>query len=149
MPNDTIHATTHCRITTRSASRLFPISLFMEAIAATHGVYKRVNTKKLTADVFVNNPDNADASSDIFVPNNTLIVLTTASFAVNPVIREVEILQSPNPNGTNTGAIHLPSIASRLSALFATTLNLVSNDCKCSLYKIFCFIPHQKQYTLH
>ena len=67
---------------------------------------------------------------DILVPHNTLIVLTTASFAVNPVISEVEILQSPKPSGVKIGATHLPSTANRLFALSVTTLSLVSKVCK-------------------
>ena len=57
-------------------------------------------------------------------------MLTTASFAVNPVISAVETLQSENPSGAKTGAIHLPTNASRLLPLSATTFNLVSNVCK-------------------
>ena len=41
------------------------------------------------------------------------------SFAINPVINAVEILQSPNPSGANTGAITPAAIASILSCVAA------------------------------
>ena len=54
------------------------------------------------------------------MPSSTLIVLTTASFAVKPVISAVETLQSSNPSGPKITATHRPIIASRLSALSVT-----------------------------
>jgi hypothetical protein len=56
------------------------------------------------------------------------MVLITASLAVNPVIKEVDTLQSPNPSGAKTGAITRPINASRLSALSDTTFSLVSKE---------------------
>ena len=41
-------------ITTKNAERAVPISLFTDAIAATHGVYNRVNTKNTSAENGVN-----------------------------------------------------------------------------------------------
>ena len=41
----TIHAITHCPTTTPAAHRV-PNSLLIEAMAATHGVYKRQKTRK-------------------------------------------------------------------------------------------------------
>ena len=41
----TIHAITHCPTTTPDAHRA-PNSLLIEAMAATHGVYKRQKTRK-------------------------------------------------------------------------------------------------------
>ena len=75
-------------------------------------------------------PPSAAPRFAMLVPVSTLIVLTTASFAVNPQINDVETRQSLNPSGANTGAIHFPTSASRLSLLSATTLSLVSNVCK-------------------
>lgn len=64
------------------------------------------------------------------VPNNTLSVDTTASFAVIPVTRAVEILQSANPSGLKIGASKWPSMARRLFALSVTTFNRLSNVCR-------------------
>ena len=63
-------------------------------------------------------------------PNNTFSVLTTLSFAVNPVINAVDALQSPNPNGANIGAIAPPIIASMLSPASFTKLKCMSNVCR-------------------
>ena len=82
----------------------------MDAIAATHGVYKRQNTRRLAADTGVIQPSNAAVC-----PNNTDSVDTTLSFAINPVISAVDILQSPNPIGAKTGAITLATVARILS----------------------------------
>ena len=49
------------------------------AIAATHGVYSKVNTRKLTAVTGVNTADRASPRCSIDVPSKMLIVLTTAS----------------------------------------------------------------------
>ena len=113
-------------ITTKNAERAVPISLFTDAIAATHGVYNRVNTKNTSAENGVNKVFNALISP----PNKTVSVLTTLSFAVNPVISAVEILQSPNPSGTKTGAANPPINASRLSLESTTTFSRTSNVCK-------------------
>ena len=50
--NAATQAITHCPITTPTA-HLLPSSLLMDAIAATHGVYKRQNTSRLAADTGV------------------------------------------------------------------------------------------------
>ena len=60
-------------------------------------------------------------------PKSTVIVLTTLSFAVNPVIRAVDALQSPNPNGANIGAITPPINARILSLESDTILNVMLN----------------------
>ena len=101
----------------------FPSSLLTAVIAATHGVYKSVNTKN-TSDV------NGVSILSIPFPASTVNVLTTLSFAVNPVISAVDILQSFNPSGANKGAIIPPISANRLSAESVTTLSLVSKFCK-------------------
>ena len=43
-----IQAIAHCHITTQMA-HLFPISLLIDAMAATQGVYKRENTSRQNA----------------------------------------------------------------------------------------------------
>ena len=120
----------NCSITTPKALRPELSSLFMAAIAAIQGVYKRVKDKKPTAVTGVNNVFNDAAMVSVEVPNRTLKVLTTASFAVIPVIRAVETLQSSKPIGLNIGAIVFPIRARRLSELLLTTLNRISKVCK-------------------
>ena len=63
-------------------------------------------------------------------PSSTVSVETTLSLAVKPVISAVEARQSPKPSGAKTGAIRLPSIASRLLSAEAATLRRRSNVCK-------------------
>ena len=99
----------------------------MAAIAATQGVYNSVKTRKLTAERTVNKVPRAADTWAALVPNNTLSVDTTASFAVIPVTRAVEILQSANPSGFKIGASKCPSMARRLFALSVTTFNRLSN----------------------
>ena len=53
-------------------------------------------------------------------------MLTTDSLAMKPEIREVAQRQSAKPRGANTGAIHWPMRASKLSALSVTTFSRVS-----------------------
>ena len=107
--NAATQAITHCPITTPTA-HLLPSSLLMDAIAATHGVYKRQNTSRLAADTGVIQPSSTEVC-----PKRTDNVDTTLSFAMNPVISAVDILQSPNPIGANTGAITLATVARILS----------------------------------
>ena len=52
------------------------------------------------------------------------------SFAIKPVRRAVEILQSPNPSGLNTGAITPARDASILLWESFTTFKRMSNVCK-------------------
>ena len=47
----------------------------------------------------------------IFPLNKTPNVETTLSFAINPLSKDVTILQSPNPNGDNKGAMNPATIA--------------------------------------
>ena len=82
----------------------------MDAIAATHGVYRRQNTSRLAADIGVIQPSSTEVC-----PKRTDNVDTTLSFAMNPVISAVDILQSPNPIGAKTGAITLATVARILS----------------------------------
>lgn len=105
-------------------------SLFIVATAAIHGVYSKVNVRKLRAVKGVNKLPRDKFKLATFVPNKTLIVLITASFAINPLIRDVATLQSPKPIGRKIGAITFPIIANILWELSETTLNLVSKVCK-------------------
>ena len=90
-------------------------------MAATHGVYKSVNTKNTIALCVLN------IVATGLPPKSTVIVLTTLSFAVNPVIRAVDALQSPNPSGANIGAITPPINARILSLESDTILNVMLN----------------------
>ena len=104
--NAMIHATTHCQKTTPTA-HLDPSSRLIDAIAATQGVYNKENTNIVAADtveIAVSTPP----------PNRISIVDTTLSFAINPLISEVTIRQSPNQRGLIIGAIHPDIIAIRL-----------------------------------
>ncbi len=71
----------------------------MVAMAATHGVYSSVNTRKLMAECVVSSDEMAAP------PSSTCSVLTT---------------------GRKTGARNCPMSASRLLALSATTFRRVS-----------------------
>ena len=94
-------------------------------MAATQGVYSRVNTKNTTAVNGVNIVVRAAVSP----PSSTVRVETTLSLAVKPVISAVETRQSPKPSGLKMGATQLPMSASRLVSGVAT-LRRVSKVCK-------------------
>lgn len=98
--NATAHAITHCPITTPTA-HLPPSSLLTDAIAATHGVYRRQNASRLAAAKGVIQP-----SKVAVLPNKTESVDTTLSFAINPVINAVEIRQSPQSIGLENRCNH-------------------------------------------
>ena len=119
----TTHAIAHCSNTTKTAF-LPPSSRRTAAIAATQGVYSKEKIRKITAENGVNIVLNS------LPPNKTYNVLTTLSFAVNPVINAVEILQSPNPSGFKIGATSPPINANRLCEESDTTFNLVSKLCR-------------------
>ena len=121
-----IHAIAHCINTVNAAERTLPSSRFTVAIAATHGVYSRVNTRNTIAVNGVKSVCICETSP----PSRRVRVETTLSFAVRPVIRAVEALQSPKPSGANIGANRLPSIASKLFSALSATLSLMSNVCK-------------------
>ena len=118
------HAITHCRTIMASAHRP-PSSRLTAAIAATHGVYRRQNTRSDAADA----GDSASVSSSPG-PNSTVKVDTTLSFAMKPVISAVEIRQSPKPSGMNTGVMIFAAAASMLSFESPTMLKCTSNVCK-------------------
>ena len=81
-------AIAHCANTTNTA-HFQPSSRFTEAIAATQGVYRRQNARRLAA------ASGVIAASRISVlPKSTFSVATTLSFAIKPVISAVETLQS-------------------------------------------------------
>lgn len=96
--NATIQAITHCPITIVVA-HLPPNSRFTDAIAATHGVYNKQNTSKEITPATVRLLCSAAVP-----PYKTVSEDTTLSFARNPEINAVTILQSPNPIGTKIGA---------------------------------------------
>ena len=103
-----IQATPVLKTATVPACHPLPISRLTALIAATQGVYSRVNTRNAAAANGVNRPESAWGRVAILVPVSTARVLTTASLAVNPVISAVEIRQSLKPKGMNTGAIKRP-----------------------------------------
>ena len=111
---------------TTNTAYAVPSSFFTVAIAATQGVYNRENTKNTNAVNFVNKV----GSKSVSPPIKTVNVLTTFSFAIKPVKKAVEILQSQIPSGLKIGTIKFPSIASKLSAEFVTIFNFASNVCK-------------------
>ena len=121
-----IHAIAHCINTVTAAERTLPSSRFTVAIAATHGVYSRVNTRNTIAVNGVKSVCICETSP----PSNRVRVETTLSFAVRPVMSAVDALQSPKPSGANIGANRLPSIASKLFSALSATLSLMSNVCK-------------------
>ena len=89
-------------------------------MAATHGVYSSVNTRKLMAERVVSSDEMAAP------PSSTCSVLTTDSLAIKPEMSAVAHRQSPKPSGRKTGAMNCPMSASRLLALSATTFRRVS-----------------------
>ena len=115
---------THC-ISIMTPAHFAPSSRFMDAIAATQGVYNRQNTNNAAAEagVRISNKPSVDL-------NKTDNVDTTLSFAINPVINAVEILQSPNPKGLKIGAISPAITAKILSLESVTTLRCRLKVCK-------------------
>ncbi|CCY63060.1 unknown [Clostridium sp. CAG:967] len=89
-------------------------------------MYNNENTKNTNAVSFV----NIAGSISVFPPDKTVSVLTTLSFAINPVINAVEILQSEIPKGLKIGTNRFPKNASKLSAESCTRLSLASKFCK-------------------
>ena len=116
----------HWAAATPAAARALPISRRTAAMAATQGVYSSVNTKNTVAVNGVNSVPSAAVSP----PSSTVSVETTLSLAVNPVISAVETRQSAKPSGANSGAIHDPTIASKLLSGVAATFRRASKVCK-------------------
>ena len=102
-----------------------PSSRLIDATAATQGVYNRQNTRSAAAPAAVIVPRSASV-----VPNYTVSVETTLSFAINPVTSAVDIRQSPNPSGAKTGERAPAIIAKILSFESVTIFRLVSKLCK-------------------
>ena len=73
-----------------------------------HGVYNRQNVSRAAASGTV-----SSACISAVLPNSTESDETTLSFAINPEISEVQILQSAKPSGMKIGAIK-PAIAARI-----------------------------------
>ena len=105
----------HWKMTINKALLAFPISFLQAAIAATQGVYNKVNNKNEKAEIGVNTWDRTIAKSLELTWKSTLKDDTTASFALKPVIKEVATRQSPKPNGANIGAMNCPIKANKLS----------------------------------
>ena len=103
--NATIHATAHCQNTTPTA-HFRPNSRRIDAIAATQGVYNKLNTK---SDAAATGAITLPIAPSYRISN----VDTTLSLAIKRLIREVHILQSPRPRGSNTGTI-IPAIIARI-----------------------------------
>ena len=101
-------ATAHCPNTTYSA-HLCPSSRRTAATAATQGVYSRLNTSSVRAEIPV-----MAAFTPPCCRKSTPSTDTTLSFAMKPLISDVTIRQSPSPNGTNSGVIRLAIPASML-----------------------------------
>ena len=120
----------HWKMTINKALLAFPISLLQAAIAATQGVYNKVNNKNEKAEIGVNTWDRTIAKSLELTWKSTLKDDTTASFALKPVIKEVATRQSPKPNGANIGAMNCPIKANKLSEVSLTTFNFKSKLCK-------------------
>lgn len=118
------HAMAHC-IKTMPEAHFTPSSRLIDAIAAIHGVYNRQKTSSEAAAI-----GSIAAISASVEPNNTERVDTTLSLAINPEIRAVEILQSPNPIGAKIGDMKPAIIASILSCESVTMLRCLSNVCK-------------------
>lgn len=104
----------------------------MEAAkAATQGIYKMVKARKLKAlsgeNIWVS---IALSCASLEAPVRIVRVLTTDSFAVNPVMRAVDARQSLNPIGAKAGAMIEPIEARMLFALSATMFSLQSKLCR-------------------
>ena len=103
-----------------------PSSCFTAEMAATQGVYSRVNARKLAAVAGENSVPRAAAGTSAPDPVRTPRVEMTDSLAIKPVIRAVETRQSPKPRGASRGEIHAPTAAKRLWELSATKFSRVS-----------------------
>ena len=128
--NATTQAMAHCSTATTSAARTLPISRRTAAIAATQGVYSRVNTRNTKAVKGVNRLLRFWGRVAMVEPVSTARLLTTASLAVKPVTSAVATRQSPKPRGANSGASSPPSMASRLWDESVTTFSRASKVCK-------------------
>ena len=87
-----------------------PSSCLMAAMAATHGVYSRQNTRSDTTESGV-----SAARSCAVEPNRTDSVATTISFAMKPAMSAVVTRQSAKPRGEKIGAIQV-AMAARIDS---------------------------------
>ena len=85
-----------------------PNSRLTEAIAATQGVYSRQKTSSEAAAAGV-----MTAAMPPSAPNSTSSTETTLSFAMNPLMSEVTIRQSPRPSGIKSG-VSSPAIEAKM-----------------------------------
>lgn len=69
--NAAAYATAHCMTATTAAFQPELNSRFMDAIAATQGVYSRTNVRNANAESGVNSEPSAPASSDVETPSRT------------------------------------------------------------------------------
>ena len=115
--------------------------LFIALIVAMQGVYKRQNVKKLITDMLLKwttllsesklNPTNSSTS-----PTPTLfiipILLTISSFATNPASNALTAPHSPNPKGSNIGAINCANVCNMLvsSSPFSMKFSFSVKLCK-------------------
>ncbi len=102
-----------------------PSSRLMDATAAMQGVYSKQNTSRQTAPKGV-----SIAYKALLSGISTDRVETTLSFASIPVMRAVDIRQSPKPRGRKMGAIQPATRASMLFWESATMRNFGSKVCK-------------------
>ena len=65
-----------------------------------------------------------------FPPKSTFMDETTLSLAINPVISDVTMRQSPSPTGFRSGAIPPANSASMLSCESLTRLKCMSKLCR-------------------
>ena len=96
---DTTQATAHWLRATPAAFQPEPSSRFTAEMAATQGVYSRVNTRKLRAVTVENRVPRASAVTSAPAPVRMPRVEMTDSLAMKPVMRAVETRQSPKPRG--------------------------------------------------
>lgn len=118
----TTHAVMHWKNTINTAYFL-PSSRLTAVMAATQGVYRRQKIRSVAAP-------RGEMASAMFSPNRTCSVETTVSFAMKPLMRAVQILQSDRPSGANRGEIQLANMARMLSRESCTMFRWVLKLCK-------------------
>lgn len=78
------------------------------------GVYSRLNTSSDPAD-------SGDKMLPMVPPNRTSRVETTLSLAIKPLIRAVQMRQSPRPRGANSGT-RMPDIRAKMLSAESDTI---------------------------
>ena len=112
----------HCQNTTPIAHDVLN-SRLIDVIAAIQGEYNKLKTSKLAAALVVITVVISPAKS-------TSKVDTTLSLAINPLINEVTIRQSPKPKGLKIGTKKPEIHANMLEEESSTKLNCKSKLCK-------------------